>query len=825
MLQRRKETKIYFKPRDCESSCHAERPGLNLSSSVTSGLYVNIILTDYVRTILNLNQSNSTWTLDPRISLDDPLDMDSVPTTTGNQVSVEFNLVYRWHSTISERDDKWATNQYKELFPGQDPAALSLPELSKGLRAWASTIDKDPGKRTFNNLQRTENGSFEDAALVELLRESTEDVAGAFGARNVPLVMKAVEILGMEQARSWQVATLNEFRKFFNLQPHKTFRDINPDTSIADSLEALYGDPDYVELYPGLVAEDAKEVKIPGSGLCPGFTVSRTILSDAVALVRGDRFYTTDYTPTSLTNWGFNQIEPNPQVAQGGVMHKLLMRAFPNFYRANSVYAMFPFVVPSKNEEILTRLGIAEDYSFTRPSFLKLPSPVLSWGGVVSVLSDKVKYKVPWGNHIRALTGHKYMLGGDTEVDAQQREFVQTAMYQPTHGLDEVRQFYEKITTNLIHNQCHRMRHSYQLDAVKHVGNISHAQFVAHMFHIPTGTGKNDILSDQQLYDVLALLFAYVFSDLDTASSLALRETAAEGTQKLGLLIQQVVEDAKGGHAVSLRALLGSAPAEKVLKEYGTHMIQRLFDGGKSVDEVTWTIIPTAAAAVATQAQGFAQMLDLYLSDPYCKHWPDIQELAQSDSKESFEKLKKYALEGYRLATPAFGLLRRVDVDETFIEDGPNNTIHLKRNDQIYVNFVSAGMDPTKFPDPQEIKLDRPSEAYIHHGWGPHACLGRPMVVTAMAAQLKVFGRLQGLRRAPGLAGRLKSTTINGVIKVYMKEDWSDWTPFPTSEFPLTFGSLEIVVVDTNKCIAMKVHFDGFGDRLDPRSPTSPVVL
>lgn len=35
---------------------------------------------------------------------------------------------------------------------------------------------------------------------------------------------------------------------------------------------------------------------MPGAGLCPGFTISRAILSDAVALTRGDRFLTVDYT-------------------------------------------------------------------------------------------------------------------------------------------------------------------------------------------------------------------------------------------------------------------------------------------------------------------------------------------------------------------------------------------------------------------------------------------------------------------------------------------------------------------------------------------------
>lgn len=33
---------------------------------VTCGLYINITLLDYLRTIVNLNRTNSTWTLDPR---------------------------------------------------------------------------------------------------------------------------------------------------------------------------------------------------------------------------------------------------------------------------------------------------------------------------------------------------------------------------------------------------------------------------------------------------------------------------------------------------------------------------------------------------------------------------------------------------------------------------------------------------------------------------------------------------------------------------------------------------------------------------------------
>jgi hypothetical protein len=113
--------------------------------------------------------------------------------------------------------------------------------------------------------------------------------------------LRAVEMLGIVQGRKWGLATLNEFRKFFKLAPHETFESINSDPEVAENLRRLYEHPDFVELYPGIVAEEAKVPMVPGVGIAPTFTISRAILSDAVCLVRGDRFYTTDYHPKNLT--------------------------------------------------------------------------------------------------------------------------------------------------------------------------------------------------------------------------------------------------------------------------------------------------------------------------------------------------------------------------------------------------------------------------------------------------------------------------------------------------------------------------------------------
>lgn len=137
-----------------------------------------------------------------------------------------------------------------------------------------------------------------------------------------------------------------------------------------------------------------------------------------------------------------------------------------------------------------------------------------------------------------------------------------------------------------------------------------------------------------------------------------------------------------------------------------------------------------------------------------------------------------------RLATPAFGLLRTVSADNQAINDGARGTIKVSKNDSVFLSFAAANTDPAKFPGPKTIDLNRPEESYIHHGWGAHACLGRPIVTVVAATQLKVFAQLEGLRRAPGVQGEMRSKLVNdGASKVYLSEDGTSWSKFPTSEF------------------------------------------
>ncbi|KAF7505932.1 hypothetical protein GJ744_012374 [Endocarpon pusillum] len=756
---------------------------------ITCGLYVNIILHDYVRTILNLQATDSSWTLDPRADCKSIFDQHGVPSGIGNHVSVEFNLVYRWHSTISERDATWVEDLYREIFETSDitPYLRDQKQFYKRVGPWFAEIKaKKPEEREHRDFRRKENGRFDDKDLARILAESTEDVAGAFGSKNVPLVMRLIEVMGIEQARKWNVCTLNEFRKFFKLAPHRTFADITKNADVARTLETLYSKPDYVELYPGLVAEDAKQVLEPGSGLCPGYTVSRTILADAVALVRGDRFYTVDYTPAHLTNWGWNLVRSDPEVAGGGVIYNLLMRAMPSCYRGNSVYAMFPFTSPSKTRELLEKIHKLDDYDFSSPCLKPPPIPVKSHKAVTDILKNNRSFKVPWGPHTKALTGHDFMLSGDEPHHQVQRHEMKEKVYTPCDWAQQIRDFYHETTYHLIEVHSNKLlENRYQIDIVKDIANPSHTLFAARMFHLPVDHPDQLLpgASTKSLYLGFAILFAYVFLDGDTARSFKLQANAKKATEKLRRVVRNVVQAVALGEHLHLNRLFDSSASGKLLSDYGIAMITRLLKG-KRVDEVVAEILSTGAAAVATQAQAMAQMLDVYLEPEHTRHWTEIRRCAYSEDPDDFKTLQKYALEACRLAPAAFGLLRTAAERGTIQDD--DKAIPYKRGNMIYTDFVSAGRDEKIFKNANEIDVSRDLSDYIEHGHGPHACIGRKISQVSLAVQLGLFAKLKNLQRVPGQAGKLKYTTElphgnPGSVRVYMTEDWSSWSPFPTT--------------------------------------------
>ena len=147
-----------------------------------------------------------------------------------------------------------------------------------------------------------------------------------------------------------------------------------------------------------------------------------------------------------------------------------------------------------------------------------------------------------------------------------------------------------------------------------------------------------------------------------------------------------------------------------------------------------------------------------------------------------------YAMEGIRL-NGTFGAYRLSTVSTT-INDG-GRQVPVKPGDRVFSSFVGANRDPEHFPNPDEVKVGRPLESYIHYGMGDHTCLGRDASRVALTAMLRTVAKLKNLRRAPGPQGQLKKVPRPGGFYVYMTENHGSYFPFPTSECLTIFKLLQ----------------------------------
>ncbi|KFY70876.1 hypothetical protein V499_08898 [Pseudogymnoascus sp. VKM F-103] len=786
MLALINENGRFTKPKDDDASKWAkyDEDLFQTSRLITCGLYVNIIVKDYVRTILSLNRTSSTWALDPRSVSTKTMFNVPAPEGVGNSVSAEFNLIYRWHSAISERDDKWIQEEYERIFPGKNHKDMPLHELMGGLGKVVAGLPEDPLERPFGGLTRNKDGTLPEEGLVEILTSSILDVAGSFGANRVPTIMRSIEILGIMQARQWNLASLNEFRLFFGLKAHETFEEINPDPIVAKKLKNLYDSPDFVELYPGLTAEKAKPPQAPGSGLCVNYTISRAILSDAVSLVRGDRFYTTDFNGRALTNWGFTACNFDTKVDQGCVMYKLILGAFPDAFKGNSIYAHFPFVTPAENLVIQTNLDTAKLYDWNPPKVTPEVVSIDSYDAVVKILNDKTNWKVTWGDSIEFLVsqpneryGDTYCLAGDDNANEESRKLVMKALY-PNDWKKEVKAFYQDITEKLLKKYTYQIGGANCVDITRDVGNLAHAHFSASLFSLPLKTEDNPrgIYTEQELSMILSLLFFAIFYDIDPKKSFPLKTAAKMLAKSLGTLVLLNVESVSRFGKIA--EFVEKIRAKSQLEDYGMHTIQRLLQSGLSTKEVVWgQLLPTASSMVANQSQLFSQVLDYYLTEGI-EHLPRMQEIAEHETDESEDLLLHYFMEGARLRHTA-GLFREAAIDMT-VQDH-DCTVQIPKNHRILANIVRASRDPVAFPDPLKVDVTRPLDSYIHYGYGPHECAGVDASKVAMTTMFRAILRLKGLRLDPANREGVRKVPAEHGYTVYLKPDWSDIWPIPTS--------------------------------------------
>lgn len=202
-----------------------------------------------------------------------------------NRISIEFNLLYRWHSLI--------------------PEELTLHD--------GSTVD-------FHDY-RFNNKLLEETGIERMISAASAQKAGRYGLFNTPSFMKPAEIGGLTWARIFAVQPFNRYRERFGLKPYDSIEALTGGNREAtDALTAVYGDNvDDVEFAIGLLAEGRGE-----SELMPE-TTTRMVAYDAFTHILTNPLLASEInTPATFSDAGWAIIQENAtleQIVKRNVLH------------------------------------------------------------------------------------------------------------------------------------------------------------------------------------------------------------------------------------------------------------------------------------------------------------------------------------------------------------------------------------------------------------------------------------------------------------------------------------------------------------------------
>lgn len=763
-----------------------------------------MVLKDYVAAILNTPRANSTWSLDLGAEIKQM--GKRVDRGTGNVVSVEFAVLYHWHAALSAADDKWIANMFKSTLPElKSIEDMDVELFQKAVMIQGHALMSTPAKEwTFGGLKRGSDGRFSDDDLAEVIKDCIEEPAHAFGAHGTPTSLKVVEIMGQLQAREiFNVCTLNEyvalmldcsvvanilwnfrFRNYLNLQVYKNFKDWNPNEETARAAELLYGHIDNLELYPGLMAEVTKPA-MPGSGVCPGQTTGRGILDDAVSLVRGDRFLSYDFNSSTLTNWGLAKLGAGSSGSYGGILPYLLFQGLTGAWTGTSSYVLLPFYTPTAAQGILKQNNVIQHYDLQRPASGMDVIGIHTHEGCKKVFEDRETFHVMYQKAIRECTnGHDFMIGWDDAKRHDPRSSLLHKVFFEEGFEDNVTRFFRSNVAKLIQESSLIYGNSTRrsIDIVRNVTNVTPILWLAERFAIPLKTKEHPrgLLSIPDAFQIYLCLFMYQSFNIIPENEWSLREAATKAAPILRTIFEAHLKTQRGMTEPIVDWLAKGSAYE--VPPVADRLYHALNASKLPIGDLVGDCIGMTAPVAGNLTQQASLLIDLYLSPDYAKYKSRIVELAHDDSPSAERELQGFVFEGMRHAGVVPGLPRVAAKDVTVI-DGVRGPIDIKAGHTILIATSKAAMDPTQFPNPEELNPHRPFSDYILLGDGMHFCFGAKLVGCSLAATLREVFRLKNLRRAKGQQGSFQRVEkmLGGInMKFYLDANAKE-NPIPTS--------------------------------------------
>ena len=130
-----------------------------------------------------------------------------------------------------------------------------------------------------------------------------------------------------------------------------------------------------------------------------------------------------------------------------------------------------------------------------------------------------------------------------------------------------------------------------------------HVNFVAQFFNLPLKTEQAPLkpFTEQNLYDILALLYGYVFLNRDEVQAFKVKTLAVQACEALSTFVKANIKEV----ALSgvFKKMADGHRKDGSLYSYANSLVRRLLEAGMPTEEIVWIFMMTAAFGTANQAQ------------------------------------------------------------------------------------------------------------------------------------------------------------------------------------------------------------------------------
>jgi len=233
-------------------------------------------------------------------------------------------------------------------------------------------------------------------------------------------------------------------------------------------------------------------------------------------------------------------------------------------------------------------------------------------------------------------------------------------------------------------------------------------------------------------------LFEEIF--LNGSGSPATRDRAAVAAAQMGAHVEALLERRRAAGAT------GDDVLGRLLRRARDEPATALTD-----DELRFSLVGLAIGWLWHGARAALIAMDELLADPAKLA---AARLAACDVDDA-DRLRCVLWEVLRFR-PVQPFLLRVCARDTVLAPGTDHQRRLPARTLLAVGTHSAMWDPEAIPCPQEFDPTRADEQYLIFGRGAHACLGEAIARVQLPEMLRPILALDGLRRAPRAAGRLR---------------------------------------------------------------------